>query len=118
MMGFLLLFNSIFESDIMRVSKKMVDSDLQALLCQQLLIETKETRWVHIQERNDKAITACGADWRGDTRYLVKHTNQYQAWKESECKLGNFLKVTTNRVQFFYTLWLDGIVNKKWMQNF
>lgn len=46
MMGFLLLFNSIFESDIMRVSKEMVDSDLQALPWQQLLIETKETRWV------------------------------------------------------------------------
>lgn len=51
MMGFLLLFNSIFESDIMRVSKKMVDSDLQALLCQQLLIETKETRWVQTFRR-------------------------------------------------------------------
>ncbi len=45
-MSFMLLLNSIFESDIMREAIKMVDPDLQALLCQQLLIEMKETCWV------------------------------------------------------------------------
>lgn len=39
----MLLFNSIFESDIMWEAMAIVDPDLQALLCQQLLIGMKET---------------------------------------------------------------------------
>lgn len=45
---------------------------------------------VNILERNDKAITACLADWRGETGCLVKDTNQYQAQMESDYKMGNF----------------------------
>lgn len=45
---------------------------------------------VNIVKRNDKAITAHLADWRGETGCLVKDTNQYQAQIEKDYKMGNF----------------------------
>lgn len=38
---------------------------------------------VNIWQRNDKAITACLADWKVETSYLVNGTNQYQGQRES-----------------------------------
>lgn len=54
---------------------------------------------VNILERNDKAITACEADWKGETGCLVKDTNQYQAQMESDDEMGHILKVTITVVK-------------------
>lgn len=89
----MLLLNSIFESDIMREAMNMVDPALQALQWQQLPDWNEGNLLsVNIQERNDKAITACLADWRGETGYFMKDTNQYQAHIETDYKMGNVSK--------------------------